>query len=49
MAFNSCQVFHWKDGTLSSHEWCGVDPDTFEVIWEPPLPDKEAISSDKDF
>jgi hypothetical protein len=38
-------VFHWSDGTRSSHEWCGVDPDTGEVCWEPPLPEKEVVDS----
>ena len=43
MAINSCQVFHWTDGTSSVHEWCGADPDTHEVYWEPLLPEKEAV------
>jgi hypothetical protein len=45
MAIVSCFVFHWADGTITSHEWCGADPDTLEVYWEPPLPDKELVKS----
>ena len=45
MGINSSQVFHWSDGTITSHECCGADPDTLEVYWEPPLPDKEPIQS----
>jgi len=45
MGINSSYVFHWSDGTYTSHEYCGVDPDTLEVYWEPMLPDKELLQS----
>ena len=47
MAIVSCFVFHWADGTITTHEWVGLaDPDdTEECPWEPPLPDKELVKS----